>query len=517
MYACRRRVLAKYLLGKGWRAVHVPAAPLRRGYTTAAVMRERVVARAYHVARRLSVKQAEYRAMAATQDVMHGLQVLFRLTCAMDLVLWTAMVVSYLLGLRLSDACLLRTQSLEVGAAQVRADIGVGLVASKADGGGEGYTRYLQHVRGCPYEMRTAPGNADGRGYCPNWACGRTAHGAWCGACLVLHYLVCLGVTEGSEDGWLFRLPTGTLSFARGRSVDAQPSAFSADAMPYTKFNALLHKVRIRANEARAAAGLPEYSEEEFHWHMFRHGNVMMALIFGDSPGEIMRRLRMDASTLESYRHHTSAMYRLVLSEQSVDADTQEQATRLEVTQLAAAMLTLLRSEHSWTAATIAHELLSFLRHIGCSMRALHNATPLFWQLAVTSAVTSGFLDETLSAALLEALGGTCGGTFDAAGGSVGGGLSMLLSTLIEPGSESIVDGHARTGALDRLDAEVDCDEGVGDAVTQYGGSSSTVNSEATQSGPSAELLSVAALKDVWVEVAADLRHATACELCDDA
>ena len=79
-------------------------------------MHERVVARAYHVARRLSVQQAEYRAMAATQDVMHGLQGLFLLTCALDLVLWTAMVVSYLLGLRLSDVCLLRTHSLEIGA-----------------------------------------------------------------------------------------------------------------------------------------------------------------------------------------------------------------------------------------------------------------------------------------------------------------------------------------------------------------------------------------------------------------
>ena len=198
--ACCRRVLAKHLLAQGWRAVHVPASPTRRGYTTAAVMRERVVARAYHVARRLSVKQKVYRAMAATQDVMHGLQALFLLTCATDLVLWTAMVLSYLLGLRLSDACLLCISSIQVGAAEVRADVGIQLTASKADGGGEGYTRYLQHARGCPYEMRTAPGNAEGSAYCPNWACGRTPSGTWCGACLLLHYLACLGVAPGSED-----------------------------------------------------------------------------------------------------------------------------------------------------------------------------------------------------------------------------------------------------------------------------------------------------------------------------
>ena len=310
----RRRVLAKHLLAQGWRAVHMPATPMRRGYTTAAVMRERVVVRAYHVARRLSVKQKVYRAMAATQDVMHALHALFRLTCAVDLVLWTAMVLSYLLGLRLSDVCLLCDSSDQIGAAEVRADIGIELKASKGDGGGEGYTRYLQHGRGCPYEMRTAMGNADGRGYCPNWACGRTPHGTWCGACLLLHYLACRGAAEGDKGGWLFRLAKGSLSFARGRSVDAQPSAFSDDAMPYDKFSSLLHKVRIRINEVRKAMGLPEYSAAEFHWHMFRHGNVMMALIFGDSPGEIMRRLRMDASTLEAYRQHTSAMYRLVLT-----------------------------------------------------------------------------------------------------------------------------------------------------------------------------------------------------------
>ena len=196
----------------------------------------------------------------------------------------------------------------------------------------------------------------------------------------------------------------------------------------------------------------------------------------------------MDASTLESYRHHTSAMYRLVLTEQTVDADTREQAVRLEAAGLAAVMIELLHGEHSWTASQVEHELLGFLRHIGCTVQALRRATPIFRQLVVTSAVTSGFLAESLGAALLEALGGTThGGPGDGGGAAP----SMLLSTLIEPGTEAVVDGPARTGVLASLDA---AEEHNDEAATQFGGSSATTDSEATQGGPTQEPLSVAAL-----------------------
>jgi len=518
-----RRVLSKFLLSVGWAAARVPAKGVRGSYTTAVVMRQRIVMRAYSVAYRLSVQQKEFRAMAATQDVMDSLRPLFSLTKALDLVMWTAMVVAYLLGLRLSDICMLQELSVSCGESERRADLSIALAASKADAGGVGYKRVLQHACGCPFEFRSAEGNADGRGYCPNWACGHTPDARWCGACLLLYYVQCLGsCLDGTKASWLFRLPQGTLSWMEGTSRPAVPKAFTEDALPYVMYNTLLKALRLRINEIRERRSLPPYSLAEFHFHMFRHGNVMMSLIFGDSDGEIMRRLRMESSTLLSYRQHVSSAYNILLKQQTLDAHTLEQQVRLPFpsthpSHLAMAYVLALSYHYDllpcplqvlldadvlaaqmvgrltgWSVAAVRVELSSFLRYAGCTLKGLRGSQRGFCQVVVSGSAAARRLHPQLSEALLEALG--------ASHDSDGPAAAPALSNLIEAGeAEGLVARPTHLQVAQAIDndhvADVDVHED-GDTATQYEESEAGT----TTIGPSFE-----DLKEMWREIAEEL------------
>ena len=429
-----RGALAKHLLGRGWPSIRVDrSAQGRASYTTAFVMRRRVVLRAYMVARRLSMHQKEYRAMAATQNVMDELLCMFVLTVALDLLLWTAIVVAYLLALRLSDVCLLTLASLAFGRAHTRADIQITLDSSKADGGGEGFRVYLQHARGCPFEMRSAEGNAGGTAYCPNWARGHTPHGRWCGACLLLFYLECLGVVaaelDGSDASWLFREAKGAFSFERGANAQAKPSSFAPHALRYLQYNRFLRRLLAPLNVWRVKQGLPEYSKDEFHFHMFRHGSVMMALIFRTPKEELMRTHRLDAVTIASYAEHASAVYNLLLEQGSARDGNVDAANEVEADAMAVDVLREVVGPHSWPVGSVRAELLHLLAFLKWTVRALRSVHPQLRQVrrghrtrtyahelhgcvvrcdvqvAVSAAAYQGRFQSQLVAPLLAALG----------------------------------------------------------------------------------------------------------------
>jgi hypothetical protein len=133
----------------GWETRRVPATRDRRAFSQVVHLEQSTIKKAYFVACRLASEDKQYRAMAATHSVMAFLLGCFDLSQALDLVLAVAMAVSYALGLRLSDICMLKVRDLRLAESTTRADIGVSLSSSKGDGFGEGFTRMLQHCHGC--------------------------------------------------------------------------------------------------------------------------------------------------------------------------------------------------------------------------------------------------------------------------------------------------------------------------------------------------------------------------------
>ena len=399
--------LARYLQALGWPTQRIAATATRRAYTVVDFLQQRAPRRAFFVACRLSAEAGEYRAMAATQSVMHFLLLLFNLSKALDLLLWVAMALSSALGLRLSCLCSLKVKDLRFGASATRADIAVTLAASKGDGGGEGFTRMLQHCSGCQHEHKTHE-DASGLAFSVQRATGMCA-GGWCPACLLLHFLDSRGGLAHlvSVDAWLICEAAGGFSFESddaddevGAAVPAAPQHFGADALSYASYNPLLRRLLVRANKRRLELGLDVWSRAEFHWHMFRHGAAIMALVMGDAPSEIERRLRMKPETLVYYRQHVTPEYDAAVGDAS--------STRPFVVDVSSLVEPVRRQLPSaWTAQAVRGELEAFLQSIGLTVPALRGQGAGFRQAAVNKASAERRLHRDLVMPLLVALDGT--------------------------------------------------------------------------------------------------------------
>ena len=369
------------------------------------------------------------------------MRTIFTLAVALDLVVWAAMVLSYVLGLRLSDVFGLDVvKNLFIGKGGRRGDLKVRIEAHKGDGGGSGFSRWVQDASGCPCEFRSAACNADGAQFCGQWAQGTTESGRWCAACLLLHLLHSMGYDLAElaarpepEDGEcdecddreengepLFRsVKRQFFSFERqnGSRAAAQESYLS-EMLPYESYNPLLHRILIKANERRRKAGLAIWSVTEFHWHMFRHGNVMMALVFKEPEHEILRKLRMVPETLESYRQHVVSAYSAVLSEQ-VDPEVQASADRTEAQVLAEATMAAL-GPSALTPGDIRDAILRMCNGLHMAVRGLKAVKKGFRQVIVCGAAAQALLPPALVKPLLAALGTTDDGRAPSAGdGSV--------------------------------------------------------------------------------------------------
>jgi hypothetical protein len=152
-----RAVLSWWLRTQGWPSVRMPARSIERpAYLSVVQLEVRSFKKAYHTTLRLCVKQSEYRAMACTEDVVHVLLYQLVVTAALDLQTAVAIVLSYALGLRVSDVHLLNRNNFRFGLTSPRADVEFFTERHKGDGEGEGFSRWLQHCHGCEEPRRAA-------------------------------------------------------------------------------------------------------------------------------------------------------------------------------------------------------------------------------------------------------------------------------------------------------------------------------------------------------------------------
>ena len=149
-----KSALSWHLRREGWQTVKVQGTPTRPAYLSVVELEMRVVRKAYFNSVCLATKQKLYRAMAATEDVMQLLLSLTNVAVALDLMTVVAMLLSYALGLRVSDVSLLTWSNFRFGRSQQRADVEFTTPRHKGDGKGHGFSRQLQHCEGCGRRRR---------------------------------------------------------------------------------------------------------------------------------------------------------------------------------------------------------------------------------------------------------------------------------------------------------------------------------------------------------------------------
>ena len=322
-----KQALSWYLLACcGWPSVRMSGRGKVPDYTAVLALQHRPVVQAYALARQLSVRQHVYRAMAATEEVMHELLSVLVLGVACDLLHAAIFTLAYMVALRVSDVHALNLENLAFGKHARTNDILVTLPNSKADGAGEGFKRWVQHPRSCPCASKALSQCSDGLAWCVASTMGwqfdtSTGDIPVCNACVLLMYLDLSGalthVRAGTGKGVpVFRALTygGRFSWLMGKDArrlchSASASDFSEQRLPYEAYNDGLHLVVDRVNELRTDRGVAAWPRNEAHFHMFRHGHVIMELVFGASLSELMRSARLDPSTVASYIAHVSTTY----------------------------------------------------------------------------------------------------------------------------------------------------------------------------------------------------------------
>ena len=315
-----KRILAWYLKGQGWETAQMTR-KLEKGevaYTVVVALQTEIVRRAYYRSLSLSEKQRVFRAMAATEDVMQTLLHSKRLTVAQDLQTAVGEELSYRLDLRVSDVEGLDRDNFAYGQAETKADIEFNLDRHKGDSAGHGASRWLQHCQGCEFAC-LGPHNHDGRQWSLRSACGfqfssLATPASRCPACLLLYLLSMQG--DAPDDAPLFRVLVGGGGWSWCGGIDGCAEHFSTNRLQYEAFNALLHEDVLQANAWREVnLNLPPWPLAFAHWHMFRHGGIIMAIIFKQPIGELERSARIDRRTLESYRAHTGGLLSVLFDE----------------------------------------------------------------------------------------------------------------------------------------------------------------------------------------------------------
>ena len=158
-----KQALSWYLLACcGWPSVRMPGRGKVPDYTAVLALQHRPVVHAFALARQLSVRQRVFRAMAATEEVMHELLSVLVLGVACDLLHAAIFTLAYMVALRASDVHALNLENLAFGKHARTNDILVTLPNSKADGAGEGFKRWVQHSRSCPCSSKGFSGRSDG-------------------------------------------------------------------------------------------------------------------------------------------------------------------------------------------------------------------------------------------------------------------------------------------------------------------------------------------------------------------
>ena len=301
-----KQALSWYLLACcGWPTVRMSGRGKVPEYTAVLALQHRPVVQAYALARQLSVRQHVYRAMAATEEVMHELLSVLMLGVACDLLHAAIFTLAYMVALRVSDVHALNLESLAFGKHARTNDILVTLPNSKADGAGEGFKRWVQHPRSCPCSSKAFSGRSDGLAWCVASTMGwqfdtSTGDIPVCNACVLLMYLDLSGalthVRAGTGEGVpVFRALNHGRRFswlmgkdAHRRCQTASAVDFSEQRLPYEAYNDGLHLVVDRVNELRTDRGVATWPRNEAHFHMFRHGHVIMELVFGASLSELL-------------------------------------------------------------------------------------------------------------------------------------------------------------------------------------------------------------------------------------
>ena len=350
-----KRVLAWHLTNQGWKTVRLTH-KLEKGevaYTAVVELQTRIVLKAYHTSLSLCEKQKVFRAMAATEDVMQTLLRSKRLTVALDLQMAVAEELSYRLALRVSDAEGLCRDNFAYGQGREHADVEFNLERHKADSAGHGASRWLQHCQGCQFAF-LGTHNLDGRQWSFQSACGfqftsSATPAMRCSVCMLLYLLDMQGCA--AEEAPLLREMAGGGGWSWRGGTDGCTEHFSTTRLPYESFNKLLHEDVRQANAWREYhLRLPPWPKASAHWHMFRHGHIIMALIFQTPKGELMRSSRVHPRTLESYRAHTGGLLSVLFDQAHMEGSVQERTRKTQCHSLARRI--------AQSAATVDEELL---------------------------------------------------------------------------------------------------------------------------------------------------------------
>jgi integrase len=435
-----KQALSWYLLACcGWPSVRMPGRGKVPDYTAVLALQHRPVVHAFALARQLSVRQRVFRAMAATEEVMHELLSVLVFGVACDLLHASIFTLAYMVALRASDVHALNLENLAFGKHARTNDILVTLPNSKADGAGEGFKRWVQHSRSCPCSSKGFSGRSDGLAWSVASTMGwqfdtSTGDIPVCNACVLLMYLELSGalthVRAGTGEGVpVFRALNDGRRFswlmgqeARRRCQVASADDFSEQRLPYEAYNDGLHLVVDRVNELRTARGVATWPRNEAHFHMFRHGHVIMELVFGASLAELMRSARLDPSTVAAYIAHVSTTYAALLHGAEGRSNAAEQSLVVErgqVEDLVQRMLrkllstpmgeqTVARLGGSSGRQQMADQVHGLLDALGLSVRGLRSCGERVRQVLVYGCAVRlvGKLDWGLVEPLLAALGG---------------------------------------------------------------------------------------------------------------
>ena len=435
-----KQALSWYLLACcGWPSVRMPGRGKVPDYTAVLALQHRPVVHAFALARQLSVRQRVFRAMAATEEVMHELLSVLVFGVACDLLHASIFTLAYMVALRASDVHALNLENLAFGKHARTNDILVTLPNSKADGAGEGFKRWVQHSRSCPCSSKGFSGRSDGLAWSVASTMGwqfdtSTGDIPLCNACVLLMYLELSGalthVRAGTGEGVpVFRALNDGRRFswlmgqeARRRCQVASADDFSEQRLPYEAYNDGLHLVVDRVNELRTARGVATWPRNEAHFHMFRHGHVIMELVFGASLAELMRSARLDPSTVAAYIAHVSTTYAALLHGAEGRSNAAEQSLVVErgqVEDLVQHMLrkllstpmgeqTVARLGGSSGRQQMADQVHGLLDALGLSVRGLRSCGERVRQVLVYGCAVRlvGKLDWGLVEPLLAALGG---------------------------------------------------------------------------------------------------------------
>ena len=251
------------------------------------------------------------------------------------------------------------------------------------------------------FQFRSAQGNADG--CC--WSVQTAARYQWdstvtpaarCHVCM----LGMLREVQGNppDDAWVFRelVPSAKWSWQGGKAGSA--ADFTASRMKYERFNQRLHELLVRANFRRADLGLSPWKLAEFHWHMFRHGSAIMALLFKTPESEIMRSLRMTHETLRSYRAHVLTEYGMLFDRAQQQAGVEQRAWTVDCDRIAAQTV----GAGTSTCGRLRDELLTLCRLLGIAPNTLRRAPAGFRQLVIHGAASNRMVSTEYARPLLE-------------------------------------------------------------------------------------------------------------------